>query len=150
MDHLIARGVRCVTVVDVSGAALRRASARLPGAPVNWIEADVTGDWTVPQTDIWHDRAAFHFLTDPTDRARYLERLSASLNPDGQVIMATFALDAPPRCSGLEVVRYSPDTLAAELGSPFRLVEALNHQHHTPMGAVQAFWYCRFVRADRE
>ena len=146
MDHLVARGVRCVTVVDISGAALRRASARLPGAPVNWVEADVTSSWTAPQADIWHDRAAFHFLTQVADRARYVEHLSNILRPSGQAIIATFGLDGPPRCSGLDVVRYSAETLAAELGPGFRLVETLNEDHHTPMGTVQAFSYNRFVR----
>ena len=149
VDHLIARGVRCVTVVDISGAALRRAAARLPGTPVNWIEADVTSAWTAPHADIWHDRAAFHFLTDPTDRARYVERLWSVLKPGGHAIVATFALDGPPRCSGLDVVRYSAGTLAAELGPRFRLVETLTDEHHTPMGTVQAFCYNRFIRLER-
>lgn len=146
VDHLIGRGVRCVTVVDISGAALRRAAARLPGAPVRWIEADVTGAWTAPPVDLWHDRAAFHFLTDATDRARYVEHLSNTLKPGGQAIIATFALDGPPKCSGLDVMRYSADTLAAELGTTFRLIETLNDDHHTPMGSVQPFCYNRFIR----
>lgn len=149
MDHLVARGVRCVTVVDISRAALRRAAARLPGAPVNWIEADLTESWSAPPADIWHDRAAFHFLTEAADRARYVERLSTMLKPGGQAIIATFALDGPPRCSGLDVVRYSGETLAAELGPAFRLAETVNDEHRTPLGAVQAFSYNRFVRLDR-
>lgn len=146
VDHLIARGVRCVTVVDISAAALRRAAERLPGAPVRWIEADVSGDWTAPPVDLWHDRAAFHFLTDAKDRARYVQHLTGTLKPGGQAIIATFALNGPAKCSGLDVVRYSAETLLAELGPIFRLVETLTDEHHTPTGAVQRFCYNRFIR----
>jgi SAM-dependent methyltransferase len=146
VDHLIGRGIRCVTVVDISGAALRRAAERLPAAPVKWIEADVTGAWAAPPVDLWHDRAAFHFLTDATDRARYIERLTNTLKTDGQAIIATFGLNGPPKCSGLAVMRYSAETLAAELGPIFRLVETLDDEHHTPAGGVQRFSYNRFVR----
>ena len=146
MDHLIGRGVGCVTVVDISGAALRRAAERLPGTPVRWIEADVTGDWTAPPVDLWHDRAAFHFLTDSSDRARYVEHLTKTLKPGGQAIIATFGLDGPPKCSGLDVVGYSGETLSAELASTFRLVETLADEHHTPAGGVQRFCYNRFIR----
>jgi hypothetical protein len=149
VDHLIARGVRCLTVVDISGTALRRAAARLPGAPVTWIEADVTGAWNAQPADIWHDRAAFHFLTDVTDRARYVEHLTNTLKPGGQAIIATFALDAPPTCSGLPIMRYSAETLSAELGATFRLVETLDDEHHTPSGGIQRFCYSRFIRNSR-
>ena len=146
VDQLIARGVRCVTVVDISGAALRRAAGRLPDAPVRWIEADVSGAWTVPPVDLWHDRAAFHFLTDAADRARYVEHLTTTLKPGGQAIIATFALTGPAKCSGLDIMRYSGTTLAAELGPIFRLVETLDDDHYTPAGSVQRFTYNRFIR----
>lgn len=146
VDRLVAGGIRCVSVVDISGAALGRAKARLPNAPVTWIEADVTGEWTVPPVDFWHDRAVFHFLTDRADRARYLEHLKDSLKPGGHAIIATFALEGPPNCSGLPVVRYSPDALAAELGASFRVEAAARETHSTPLGRAQEFWYTRFVR----
>jgi hypothetical protein len=91
--------------------------------------------------DIWHDRAAFHFLTDPGDRARYVARLRHALSPGGYLVMATFALDGPPRCSGLDVIRYSAESLADELGSGFELVESVREEHRTPSGAVQRFQY---------
>lgn len=132
--------------MDISAAALRRAAERLPGAPVRWIEADVSGDWTAPPVDLWHDRAAFHFLTDAKDRARYVQHLTGTLKPGGQAIIATFALNGPAKCSGLDVVRYSAETLLAELGPIFRLVQTLTDEHHTPTGAVQRFCYNRFIR----
>jgi hypothetical protein len=150
VDYLLGRGVRCVTVLDISGAALRRAQDRLPGAPVRWIQSDVAGDWSAAPADFWHDRAVFHFLTDAADRARYKEHLTAILKPGGQAIIATFALEGPHKCSGLPVVRYSGEALAAELGSEFRLVEAVQELHHTPTGVVQPFCYSRFVKTQPE
>ena len=132
-------------VLDISGAALARARARVGDAGATWIEADVTGEWSAPDVDIWHDRAAFHFLTDASDRAAYVTRLRRQVRPGGHVIIATFALDAPPRCSGLPVMRYSPASLSAELGSAFDLVESVDERHLTPSGQVQPFSYCRFT-----
>jgi SAM-dependent methyltransferase len=141
--------VRCVTVLDVSAAALARARARLgeQADRVRWIEADVTSSWTVPPVDIWHDRAVFHFLTDPKDRAIYVAHLRHTVRPGGTVIIATFALDGPERCSGLPVCRYDSAGLAAELGGGFSLVDSVPEAHRTPAGSVQSFRYSRFVRA---
>jgi hypothetical protein len=111
---------------------------------VHWIQADVVGEWSWKPADIWHDRAVFHFLTGPEDRQKYCARLAESLKPGGSAVIATFALDGPETCSGLPVARYSPATLAAELGGDFTLVESRPHAHVTPWGAVQAFQYSRF------
>ena len=148
VDRLVQEGVRCACVLDVSGEALSRARARLgPDASrVTWIEADVTGDWPTPLVDIWHDRAVFHFLTEPGDRRAYMNHLRLAVKPAGAVVMATFGLEGPARCSGLPVVRYSPETLAAELGSDFTVVESFDHPHRTPSGTVQSFLHARFVR----
>ena len=147
VDHLIARGVSCVTVVDISGAALERAKGRLPHAPVTWIEADLAGEWSAAPVDLWHDRAVFHFLTEAADRARYVEHLTETLKPGGQAIIATVAPDGPTKCSGLPVVRYSAEALASELGAEFNLIETRSESHHTPMCTVQPFAYSRFVRS---
>jgi hypothetical protein len=148
VDALVARGLECLAVLDVSGAALQRARRRLgsrAATPI-WIEADVTSDWSVKPMDIWHDRAVFHFLVDADERRRYVERLRATLKVGGAAILATFAPDGPERCSGLPVCRYSAAALGAELGPPFALVEARAHRHTTPSGAGQAFTYARFRR----
>jgi SAM-dependent methyltransferase len=148
VDFVLSKGVGCVCVLDISRAALDRVRTRL--APetdrVHWIEADVTGDWPVPTVDIWHDRAVFHFLTGPADRERYIARLRQAVKPGGAVIIATFAPDGPEKCSGLPVVRYSPDALEATLGAGFRLQEAVRESHATPFGTTQEFWYSRFLR----
>lgn len=149
VDHLVARGLRCVAVLDVSSAALRRARERLgaTAAVPAWIEADVTGTWSIDPVDIWHDRAVFHFLTDAADRARYRAHLERTLTPGGYAIIATFALDGPETCSGLPVARYSPETLQEELGPGFELVESVPWTHTTPWGSSQSFQYSRFRRA---
>ena len=130
-------------MLDISGAALR---ARRSDSGAGYVDrGDVTGDWCAPPVDIWHDRAAFHFLTDAMDRARYVEHLITTLKPGRQAIIATFGLDGPPTCTGLHVMRYSAETLAAELGPTFRLVEILTNEHHTPTGGV-TLCYNRFIR----
>lgn len=149
VDVLAARGLDCLAVLDISGAALDRAKARLGSAaevPM-WIEADVTSDWTLEPMDIWHDRAVFHFLTTPDERARYRHHLLQTLKLGGSAIIATFAPDGPERCSGLPVARYSSAQLADELGPAFELHEARLHVHTTPWGSTQSFQYSRFVRS---
>ena len=113
---------------------------------MRWIEADVTGPWTVSPVDIWHDRAVFHFLTEAYDRAQYVAHVLNVVKVGGTVVMGTFALDGPERCSGLPVCRYDAAGLGAELGEEFTLVETVPDAHRTPTGAVQSFSYSRFVR----
>ena len=148
VDVLLARGVTCIGVLDVAAAALHRAQARLgeKAADVAWIQADVTGVWSWKDVDIWHDRAVFHFLTERVDRDRYKARLAEMLKRGGSAIMATFALDGPEKCSGLPVIRYSPEMLTSELGSEFVLVDSRHHIHTTPWGTTQAFQYSRLKR----
>ena len=148
IDHLTGRGMDCLAVLDVSGAALRRAQSRL-GAKASipvWIEADVTGQWTLKAMDIWHDRAVFHFLIAAEAQARYIARLEEILKRNGFAIIATFAPDGPEKCSGLPVARYSPELLAERLGPGFTLLEWRRHVHETPWGSQQAFQYSRFLR----
>lgn len=148
MDFLLNRGVSCVYVLDVSAVALARARERIGPAhtQVTWIEADVTADWPAPPVDVWHDRAVFHFLTAAEDRMRYRAHLRRALKLHGTLIIATFAADGPSQCSGLPVMRYSPERLSAELGAEFQLHESVFHEHRTPSGAAQPFLYTRFTR----
>lgn len=149
VDALAARGLDCLAVLDISGAALERARERL-GARASvptWIEADVAGNWSLEPMDIWHDRAVFHFLTDAADRRSYVNHLRRTLKVGGTAIVATFALDGPTSCSGLPVVRYDPEVLNDTLGEDLSLVETRRHVHTTPWGATQSFQYCRFLRA---
>lgn len=148
VDWLLKDGYRALAVLDVSAAALQIDRQRLgsASADVDWIEADVTTWRPQRQYDIWHDRAAFHFLTEPADRAAYIERLRQALRPAGQVIIGTFALDGPEKCSGLPVQRYDARSLADTLGSDFRLLETRNEIHRTPWQSTQSFQFSRFER----
>ena len=148
VDALIDNGFEALTVLDLSKTALARAQARLGmrGAKVRWIVEDVT-TWEPSETyQVWHDRAAVHFLTEPKDRAAYAERVAWAVRPGGHVIIGTFASDGPERCSGLPVVRHDAASLGEILGSAFELMESRRHVHQTPMGATQRFQFSRFRR----
>jgi SAM-dependent methyltransferase len=145
VDDLLADGYQALTVLDLSAAALQAAQQRLgPRAPgVQWVEANITtADLPAQAYDIWHDRAVFHFLTDPAARHAYVDSVLRSVKPGGHVIVATFDEDGPTQCSGLPVMRYSADALHAEFGAPFTLLSHEKEEHHTPFGAVQKFVYC--------
>lgn len=146
VDSLLARGWSDVTVLDIAAPALAAAQARLgeAGAAVTWQVADIT-DWQPPRRyDVWHDRAVFHFLTEPAQRAAYVRALGEGLVGGGLAIIATFALDGPEKCSGLTVERYDADTLAATLGADFALMDSWRDTHLTPWGSAQAFTWCVF------
>lgn len=143
VDALVDHGFAAVTVLDLSEAALESAKARLGwrGASVQWIAADATA-WQPPNTfDIWHDRAALHFLVEARDRAAYIDRLHAGVRAGGHAIIATFAPDGPEKCSGLPVQRYDPESLSKAIGTAFELVEHQPHRHVTPWGAAQSFQF---------
>ena len=145
VDDLIENAFQNITVLDVSGTALQVARQRLGAyaAQINWIEADITKADLPPNAyDVWHDRAVFHFLTRAYDRQHYVEIVRNSVRKGGHVIVATFAPDGPERCSGLDVMRYDPESLHEEFGNGFDLVDSTREAHHTPFGTEQKFIYC--------
>ncbi len=147
-DDLLARGYRNLTVLDVAAAALQSAQQRLGSAAgqVQWLTADIlTANLPAAAYDLWHDRAVFHFLTAPEDRAAYVRQLVHSLRPGGHALLSTFGPEGPTRCSGLDVVRYDAPGLLRELGPRFHLVASFTELHQTPSGAVQQFLYCHAV-----
>ncbi len=141
VDCLLAQGRTALNVLDISAAALANARARLgaDASKVRWIEADVREFAPSQRCALWHDRAVFHFLTDPADRAAYMATLRRSLNPRGHVVIATFALDGPARCSGLDVAHYDAASLHAQFGDEFEMLESRREPHLTPAGAEQRF-----------
>lgn len=145
VDDLISIGYSALTVLDMSSTALEMSKERLGEKfkRVHWLEGDITQMELPEHTyDVWHDRAVFHFLTDPKDRQAYVAQVLRAVKPGGHVIVATFAEDGPLQCSGLPVARYSPDALHAEFGSLFELVEHQLEEHQTPFGTKQKFVYC--------
>ena len=145
VDDLLAHGFRNITVLDVSGRAIEATKKRLGqlAEQVHWVAADITlvklGQSVF---DIWHDRAVFHFLASPQERAAYVRQVARSVKPGGHVIVGTFGPEGPTKCSGLDVVRYDADSLHSEFGTHFRLVESLKELHRTPFGTTQQFLYC--------
>jgi len=149
VDHLIDQEFCDVTVLDLSAAALEATKARLGkrAGRAHWLVADAT-TWKPSRTyDVWHDRAAFHFLTEESDRAAYIARLTQGLKIGGHAIIATFALDGPEKCSGLPVMRYDASRLGETLGPGFKLQQSHGIDHATPWGSHQQFQFSVFQRA---
>ena len=146
VDRLLTEGHRDITVLDIAAAALQKSRARLGKAVdlAQWLTADIT-QWQPERCySLWHDRAVFHFFTEPADRLAYRRALKAGLAPGGTAIIASFAPDGPERCSGLPVQRYSPESLSKELGFAFRLTDSRTEDHVTPAGKLQRFQYSVF------
>lgn len=145
VDDLLNLGYNNLSVLDLSAAALKVAQDRLgaKAATVNWLVGDIT-TVSLPANayDIWHDRAVFHFLTEEADRRAYVAQVMRSVRPNGHIIIATFAEDGPEKCSGLPVMRYSPEALHQEFDRGFQLVSQDKETHHTPFGTDQQFIYC--------
>lgn len=152
VDDLLADGFRNVTVLDLSGSALAAARRRLGerAAQVTWLVADITAaELPARCFDVWHDRAVFHFLTEERERRAYVAAVLRSVKERGHVIVATFAEDGPLQCSGLPVMRYSPEGLHGELGDAFTLLGHEREEHRTPSGTTQTFVYCHFRMGAR-
>ncbi len=149
VDDLISTGFSQLVVLDLAEAALTQAKARLKekSALVNWLVADINSpDLTLEPVDIWHDRAVFHFLTQPGERETYRQRLLTTLTSHGTFIIATFAEDGPTQCSGLSVMRYSAADLTDFFGEHFLLVDTRKEVHQTPFATAQQFRYCLFKK----
>jgi SAM-dependent methyltransferase len=141
--ELLRRGIEQVTVLDISSAAIERGRQRLgPLAErVRWVVGDVLDPLDLDEVDLWHDRAVFHFLTEAEDRRRYADAAARTVAPGGSLIVATFALTGPEKCSGLPVRRYDAAALATEFGPSFRLSTSTSETHMTPWGKPQDFTY---------
>jgi SAM-dependent methyltransferase len=145
VDDLLDRGYTNVTVLDLSAAALDVAKGRLGSraSQVKWICADVT-DPQLPSEayEFWHDRAVFHFLREPAARARYVSAVRRMLKPGGHIVVATFGPHGPEKCSGLDVMHFTPEALHAEFGPEFARLSDAVEMHTTPWGSEQEFVYC--------
>jgi trans-aconitate methyltransferase len=151
VDALLDAAYLDLTVLDISAEVLQKLRTRLGprAAAVALLQQDVTRFQPARRYALWHDRAVFHFLTQREDRERYVSVLRRALLPMGQLVLATFGPSGPERCSGLAVMRYDANALAAEFGSDFRLIDSSLAVHRTPSGVEQQFMYCRFDRQAR-
>ena len=152
VDDLLDAGYQNLSVLDIAHGAIEQAKSRLGRSKikwadkVEWLEQDITEFKTDRCFDVWHDRAVFHFLTDEKDRTRYVQVMLSVLNIGAFVIIAAFDVNGPKKCSGLEVMHYSPEKMSAVLGESFQLIETSVENHETPGGVSQSFIYCRFIR----
>jgi SAM-dependent methyltransferase len=145
VDDLLACGYQNVTVLDISQSAINVSRKRLGAASdrVSWLGADITRvELETAAYDLWHDRAVFHFLTNECDRIAYVRQVARAVRHGGHVIVCTFGPEGPMKCSGLDVVRYSAESLHSEFGGQFQLLESSEELHETPFGTVQQFLYC--------
>ena len=148
VDHLLERGYENLSVLDISGSALQAAQKRLgeQASLVKWYEADVTTFAPPHPFTLWHDRAVFHFLTEPRDQEKYVRTLKAALPSGGHIVLAAFAIGGPEKCSGLDIVQYDAPGLLAVLGDDFELLETVQESHVTPANSIQEFSYFRLRR----
>ena len=147
VDYLLKAGFSRLAVLDISAQSLQHAKTRLGenSHKIEWLEDDVTTFEPPHPYELWHDRAVFHFLTNAEDRNRYVQVLKKALVPNGHLIIATFAIGGPKKCSGLDIVQYDAESLCAELGDEFELLDVQNEAHITPANAEQKFTYFRFL-----
>ena len=147
-DHLQQRGFTDLTVLDISGAALQRARERhgREAEKIRWVESDIL-EFTADRVyTLWHDRAAFHFLTEKPKVEKYLEVAGRAIRPGGYLILGTFSDEGPPTCSGLPVQRYSLPDLEEATGPRFKKIRGFNLDHRTPSGGIQTYTFGLFER----
>lgn len=150
VDHLLDMGYENITVLDISATAIEKAKQRLgeKAAQVQWMVADAATFVPTSQYHLWHDRAAFHFLTDEKDIAHYLSAAHQSLAPNGHLLIATFSENGPKKCSGIEIKQYAEADMSALLERYFEKINCFTVDHHTPSGGVQNFIFCHFRKRE--
>ena len=150
VDNLLDLGYEDITVLDISEAAIDRAKKRLGvrASNVKWIVTDVTKFKPTEKYDFWHDRAAFHFLTDEQEISNYLETAQQNINPKGVLIIGTFSEQGPKKCSGIEIKQYSETTMTDRLKNFFDKIKCITIDHQTPFDTIQNFVFCSFKKTE--
>lgn len=145
-DHLLDLGYTNITVLDISEKAIEKAKTRLGprGREINWIVGDAVEFESTETYDLWHDRAAFHFLTREEEIHSYLDRAQEYIREGGYLVIGTFSEDGPEKCSGIRIKQYSEKTLTELLKGRFEKIECFTIDHHTPFGTVQNFLFCSY------
>lgn len=146
VDHLLDLGYKDITILDISETSLNKAKQRLAerAAKVKWIVADAASFKPTEKYDFWHDRAAFHFLTDEQDISNYLQTAQQNINPTGVLIIGTFSENGPKKCSGIDIKPYSETTMTDRLKADFEKIKCITVDHKTPFGTIQNFVFCSF------
>jgi 2-polyprenyl-3-methyl-5-hydroxy-6-metoxy-1,4-benzoquinol methylase len=146
VDSLLDLGYTDVTVLDISSAAIERAKQRLAekAQNVKWIVADAAAFNPIEKYDFWHDRAAFHFLTDEQDISSYLKIAEQNINSSGVLVIGTFSEDGPKKCSGINIKQYSESSMTERLKALFEKINCIRVEHQTPFDTTQNFVFCSF------
>ena len=148
VDALIALGFENIHVLDISANAIERAKKRLGknAVKVNWIVSDVTEFAPAVKFDFWHDRAAFHFLINEKEIEKYVQIAEQSIQPNGYLILGTFAENGPQKCSGLEIKQYSKASMSGRFEKKFERIKCIEETHTTPFNTQQNFLFCSFKK----
>ena len=141
-DNLLELNYTDISLVDISSNALKEVKDRLQNKSLNFIETDILNFNSNDKYDIWHDRAVFHFITNPEGIEKYISLCNKYINNHGILIIGAFAEDGPLKCSGLEIKRYSVDQISGLFKETFELVESFNMLHKTPFDTEQSFSFC--------
>lgn len=151
VDHLLKLGYNNITVLDISELAIERAKKRLglKASKITWIIEDIKHFKANNQYDIWHDRAAFHFLTENEDIAVYYQKTVQYLSKNGQLVISTFSDQGPNKCSGIETSQYTEEKLTKLFSPSFRLINSININHSTPFDTKQNFVFCHFEKHNK-
>lgn len=146
VDYLLELGYEDISILDISSVAIARAKKRLgdKAHKVKWIIEDITHFKAAEKYDFWHDRAAFHFLTNENEITAYIENLTQSVNKNGNVVMGTFSNSGPTKCSGIEIKQYSEELMIDLFKNNFEKVTCLTVDHKTPFNTIQNFTFCHF------
>lgn len=146
VDHLLDLGYQDISVLDISTAAIDKAKKRLgdKAKNVKWIVADVATFKPIEKYDFWHDRAAFHFLTEEQEISNYLQTAQENINPTGVLVIGTFSEQGPKKCSGIEIKQYSETSMTDRLKMFFEKIKCITVDHKTPFDTFQNFVFCSF------
>lgn len=146
VDHLLELGYQNISVLDISEAAIVRAKKRLKEKAklVKWIVADAAKFQPSETYDFWHDRAAFHFLIEEKEIENYLATAHKSINAHGILVLGTFSVDGPKKCSGIEIKQYSEETMTSQVSDYFEKINCIIVDHKTPFDTTQNFVFCSF------
>lgn len=150
VDNLLQMGYEDITVLDISAASLERAKKRLgdKASKVKWIVADASTFQPTEQYDFWHDRAAFHFLTQDKEIDNYILTIQKHLDPKGILVIGTFSEQGPKKCSGIEIKQYSEISMTERLQKFFEKVKCITVDHKTPFDTIQNFIFCSFKKPE--
>ncbi|MBV8328045.1 class I SAM-dependent methyltransferase [Chryseobacterium sp.] len=146
VDFLLEEGYENITVLDISAKALEKARQRLGDKAdrVKWIATDITTFEPTESYDIWHDRAAFHFLTSPEQVAKYIDITEQNIN--GFMVLGTFSKNGPTKCSGLDIRQYDEESLSETFNENFEKIKCITEDHTTPFDTTQNFVFCSFKK----